>query len=123
MADLLGTKHEGDIVRAVNVTRDNFSWTNFDGVTKGIKDLDVQHLSNIYYFIKYLAPEYYSDKTVNLFNEEIDIRLDGIPLPYKPLRSFSREIEVLRLKGYLKEVEGKTLIFVDGREIGEVFEG
>lgn len=123
MADLLGLKHQGDVVTTVT-KRSRSIWTTFDGVDKRIENLDTQHLCNIHYFMKYVNPEFYDKSTKHLIACEIDRRLDGKLLPYKPLRRFAGEIQYLKQKNWLVDdfMEHKTLVVIDGKVIGEVDE-
>ena len=125
MADLLGLKHQNDVVTTTTIPkRSQVTWTTFDGVKNKVEDLDSQHLCNIHYFMKYVNPDFYNKSTKRLIACEIDRRLDGQLLPYKPLSRFPGEIEYLKQKGWLfKDTENKkTLVIIDGEIIGEVDE-
>lgn len=123
MADLLGLKYEGDVVTTV-AKRKCITWTTFDGVNIKVEDIDSQHLCNIHYFMKYVNPEFYDESIKNLIACEIDRRLDGQLLPYKPLRRFAVEMQYLKHKKWLVEDKenNKTLVIIDGNIIGEVDE-
>lgn len=123
MADLLGLKHQNDVVTVTIVPKRNKSiWTTFDGVDSAIENLDSQHLCNIHYFMKYVNPDFYDKSTKHLIACEIDRRLDGQLLPYKPLRRFPAEIAYLKHMGWLFEQGNKTLIIINGEIIGQVAE-
>ena len=100
--------------------KDEPTWTTFEGVEKSISEIDHQHLSNIYYFMKYVNPSFY-DKEVNmLIGMEIDGRFDGKLLPWRPLKRFRGEIEFLRCKRWILRHGNKSLIVINGKIIGEV---
>ncbi len=121
MADLLGLKYENDRVLS---RRELVTWINFEGVEKKVYELDGQHLCNIYYFMKYVNPEFYDKDIKGLIASEIDLRFDGKILEYRPLRRFLGEISFLKSKGYLVEGYQKkvTYIVIDGKRIGRVAE-
>ena len=123
MADLLVLKHQVDVVTTVTKRNSNI-WTTFDGVDKRVENLDTQHLCNIHYFMKYVNPDFYDESIKHLIACEIDRRLDGNLLPYKPLRRFAGEINYLKQKNWLVEdrENNKTLVIIDGEIIGEVDE-
>jgi len=126
MADLLGLKHQNDVVTTVprKPRRSYIIWSTFYGVDNVIENLDSQHLCNIHYFMKYVNPEFYCGETKLLIRCEIDRRLDGQILPYKPLRRFAGEIAYLQHKGWLVEDKenNKTLVIIPGEKVGEVDE-
>jgi hypothetical protein len=100
------------------------TWLSFDGKRKTIDQLDHQHLSNIYYYMKYTQPEVYSSAEVQMMKDELAKRFDDILLPYKPLRKFKLEIELLSRRGYLKQkknMDGLDVV-INGEWIGEVDE-
>lgn len=121
MADLLGLKYQNDVVTIVP-KRSQVTWTSLDGVSKKVENLDSQHLCNIHYFMKYVNPDFYDKSTKHLIACEIDRRLDGQLLPYKPLRRFYGELAYLKQKGWLFEQDNKTLIIINGEIIGQVAE-
>ena len=123
MADLLGLKYRNDVMTRVT-KRSKVIWTTFDGVKIKVEDLDSQHLCNIHYFMKYVNPGFYDKSIKHLIACEIDRRLDGNLLPYKPLRRFAGEINYLKQKNWLVEdrENNKTLVIIDGEIIGEVDE-
>lgn len=124
MADILGTKYENDVVTTVTLTppSQEITWTTFEGVTKTLSTIDHQHISNIYWFMKLVNPDFYDKSTKTLIAGEIDKRFDGELLPYRPLPRFRGEIESLRRKGYLRErVAGAIVeVVVDGEVVGVV---
>jgi len=104
--------------------REEVTWTTFEGESRKVYELDGQHLCNIYYYMKYVSPEFYRRETKLLIASEIDKRFDGQPLEYRPLRRFASEIRFLEQKGWLvkNEQENITYVVIDGKRIGQVLE-
>ena len=92
-------------------------WTTFYGQSIPIEQMSHSHLSNILWYFELIKifplPE---------IQKEIIKRFGGIRLPYKPLISFSEEIDFLENKGYLVPEEGTQNqdIIVNNRWIGQV---
>lgn len=100
-------------------------WGSFDGRSKEIEDLDDQHLSNILWYYHLLIPECsIKDRTYKIISEEIIRRFGELkPLPYRPMVNFTREINELKRKGYIKGIGLNEDIIVDGEVIGQVVQG
>lgn len=98
-------------------------WQTFEGERKKISEIDYQHLSNIHYWMNLTFPGYDSD-IVNLIQSELDIRFAGEILPYRPLRRFDMEMDILQKKGWLwpKPSGIGHNVIVNGEWIGEVDE-
>lgn len=97
----------------------SLSWRSFDGSTRTIGELDHQHLCNIYYFMKYTSDVPYDAITINIINNELANRFGDVLLPYKPLKRFKLEMDLLSKKGYLQP---NGDIIVNGDWIGKVEE-
>lgn len=115
MADLLGIKFEGDVVRTIE-----FEWHTFEGVVKKISQIDHQHLSNIIYFMKYVGG--YGEDVKSRMQDQLDTKFQSNLLPWRPLRRFEGEMNFLKSQGWLKEEKDKTLIIINGELIGQVAE-
>jgi hypothetical protein len=118
-------------------------WGSFDGRSKEIEDLDDQHLSNILWYYHLLIPDCtIKDRVIVEIGLELLDRLgewcDGteekpyrhctstikdVILPYRPMVNFSREIEALKSKGYIKGIGLNEDIIVNGEVIGQVVQG
>ncbi len=100
-------------------------WGSFDGRSKEIEDLDDQHISNILWYYHLLIPDcHIKDRVYKVICEEIVSRFGELkPLPYRPMVNFSREIEALKAKGYIKGIGLNENIIVNGEIIGQVVQG
>ena len=100
-------------------------WNSFDGCNKEIEDLDDQHLSNIVWYYFLLVPNSeIKDRTLVTIYNEITRRFGEFKiLPYRPMVDFTREIEALKDKGYIKGIGLNEDIIVDGEVIGQVVQG
>ena len=98
-------------------------WQTFEGQRKKISDIDHQHLSNIHYWMNLTFPGY-EPEIVNLFQGELNKRFAGEILPYRPLRRFKMEMDILQEKGWLlpKQSGIGHNIIINGQWIGEVDE-
>jgi ADP-ribose pyrophosphatase YjhB (NUDIX family) len=104
----------------------NIEHTTFQGKLVTMRDIDHQHLSNLYYHQKYTSPLFlgasYAKSARGVFHIKIiqtvlDHRFNGQLLPFRPHVRFQEEIKALERAGYLQS-DGK--IVVDGKEIGEI---
>ena len=98
-------------------------WQTFEGQRKKISEIDHQHLSNIHYWINLTFPGYHPD-IVNLIQNEINNRFAGEILPYRPLRRFAMEMDILQKKGWLwpKPSGIGHNIIINHKWVGEVDE-
>lgn len=96
-------------------------WQTFEGQRKKISEIDHQHLSNIHYWMNLTFPGYESE-IVNLIQGELDKRFAGEILPYRPLRRFKMEMDILQEKGWLcpKPSGIGHNIMINNKWIGEV---
>lgn len=122
MADILGTKHENDVVKSSSANL--VVWQTFEGNRLFLQDINHQHLSNIYYYMKYVSPESYRPEVVRMIKDELATRFDDILLPYRPLRRFKQEISYLQEKGWLwpKPSGIGHNVIINGEWVGEVDE-
>lgn len=90
-------------------------WTTFDGRKVSISDIDHQHLSNTYWFMKifWKAP----DAQLWQILEQIQQRFDGRILDYHPRVDFKEEIAYLRRKGMITSADE---IIYNGEIIGRL---
>jgi len=103
---------------------ENSIWQTFEGERKPINEIDHQHLSNIYYYMKHILPGAYEAHIVKLITNEIAHRFEDVLLPYRPLRRFKQEMDVLQKKGWLwpKPSGIGHNIIINGEWVGEVDE-
>ncbi len=99
-------------------------WQTFEGDRKKISEIDHQHLSNIYYYMKHILPGAYKDSVVKSITDELARRFDDILLPYRPLRRFKQEMDILQKKGWLwpKPSGIGHNVIINGEWVGEVDE-
>lgn len=99
-------------------------WMTFEGDIKRLNEIDHQHLSNIYYYMKYTMPGAYDSLTKQLIKNELAERFEDVLLPYRPLRRFKQEMDVLQKKGWLwpKPSGIGHNVIINGEWIGEVDE-
>ena len=74
----------------------NRRWMTFKGRATSFAETDHQHLSNIYYFNKYVNNQ---EEFCKLVLDEINWRFNGQLLPYRPHPQFQYEMDILRSKG------------------------
>lgn len=87
-------------------------WTTFNNRKISIKNLEDQHLSNIYWFSKIFHNNIHCE-----ILDEIWKRFGGKPLEYKPLGNiFCEEMVGLRMKNLIHGDE----IILDGKIIGTI---
>lgn len=89
------------------------TWTTWEGKKKTVKEIDHQHLSNIYWFNILLYNRVYL-----FIVDELKSRFNSALLPYRPDVRFENELRSLKKNGFL--VDGK--IYYQGNEVGEVHE-
>ncbi len=68
-------------------------YTTYDKKVIEFDDIDHQHLSNIYWYNKVCLNR--SDLNLSHVTKSIDLRFNGIVLPYRPLERFKDEVEYL----------------------------
>ncbi|MDG1950964.1 MAG: hypothetical protein P8J32_09200 [bacterium] len=92
----------------------------FDGRQMNLIDVSDQHLCNIVHYSEHIGMSmfmaYYGDQV----RAEIQKRLNGEMLPYRPPIQHVDEIQTLQDKGMLREENGVVLVVKDGKIIGEV---
>jgi hypothetical protein len=76
-------------------------WKTFEGRILHFEDMDHQHISNIFWFCVIVSPELYDDTTKNDIINFIEYKHQGLVAPYKPVRGFMYEQDILHRKGYL----------------------
>lgn len=92
----------------------------FDGRILKLHEIEDQHLCNIVHYAEHIGMSgFYWAYKIEV-DQEIQKRLNGKLLPYKPPVQSFNEIKKLKTKGMLEVVEGKILIKKDGEIIGEV---
>ena len=89
-------------------------WKTWDDREMEFDSLTHQHLSNIYYFMKYLNPRFYPSALQFFVKKYILVKFGGI-LQYHPDPKFVGERRVLIRLGYLKP---NGDIIVDSKKIG-----
>lgn len=90
-------------------------WTTYYGQAIDFNKMSHQHLSNITYYNRLVLGEEPPRVIIN----ELEHRFGGIILPYHPLISFTREIEILKAKGHTTG-EPNADIFNKGIWIGKI---
>lgn len=91
------------------------TWQTFYGIQIPISSLNHQHLSNIIWYWALIVKE----PTPQEIQDELDRRFSGFKLPYRPLISFTSEINVLFAFGYITNKLNSDII-VEGKWIGEL---
>lgn len=81
-----------------------------------MEEMSHQHMSNIYYFTKYIVPELYPQSIRNDIMNWLLVRFDGVILPYHPVHEFVQEQIYLSKMGYLRD---NNDIVVNGELIGK----
>lgn len=74
-------------------------YTTFDKKVIDFDEIDHQHLSNIYWYNKICLNR--GDLSLSNVIKSIDLRFNGIVLPYRPLERFKDEIRHLDQNGML----------------------
>jgi hypothetical protein len=90
-------------------------WGTFYGRQTPISQISHQHLSNILWYYELVT----NLAVTPLIQAEIDERFGGIRLPYKPLHSFTYEIDALYDMGYITDKISSDII-VDGKWVGRL---
>jgi|ERR1044072_2543298 hypothetical protein len=90
-------------------------WETFYGAKIAINELSHQHLSNILWYWQLIVKE----TAPRGIQDELEIRFGGIRLPYRPLISFTSEINVLFVYGYISDKLNSDII-VDGKWVGQL---
>lgn len=78
------------------------NWTTFDNRSVRMDEMTHQHMSNIYYFTKYIVPQFYPQSVRDEIWIWILVRFGGIVLPYYPVPEFIEEKKYLQMMGYIK---------------------
>ena len=91
------------------------SWRTYDNRVINMEEMSHQHMSNIFYFVNNIVPNYYPDSTRNYISKWLLIRFDNVILPFCPDPNFKNEKDYLLRMGYLKE---NNDIVVNGEKIG-----
>ncbi len=91
-------------------------WITYDNRMVTMEEMSHQHMSNIYYYTKYIVPQLYPQCVREDIQKWLLIRFDGVILPYRPVHKFVMEQEYLAKMGYLKE---NNDIVVNGELIGK----
>ena len=94
---------------------DTSVWQTHYGTQINITALSHQHLSNILWYWQLIVKE----SAPMEIQDELEIRFGGIKLPYRPLISFTSEINVLFAYGYITNKLNSDII-VDGKWVGQV---
>ena len=97
-------------------------WGSFNGKSREISDLDQQHMSNILWYHE-LIFDITEGRRVDIIKDELDLRFEGVRLPYQPVDTFKTEIEMLKRKGYIKDNGLNEDVVVNGIKVGEVIKG
>jgi hypothetical protein len=84
-------------------------WITYDNRTVTMEEMSHQHMSNIYYYTKYILPELYCDSTRNDIFRWLLKRFGGVILNYHPHPDFLWEKDYLLQRGYLKE-DGRIVV-------------
>lgn len=90
-------------------------WTTFYDSTIESSNLSHQHLSNIFWYFELVLK---MEKPLELLNE-LDIRFGGIRLPYKPMISYTYEINSLLKNGYITNTHDSDII-VNNKWVGKL---
>ena len=91
-------------------------WITYDNRAVTMEEMTHQHMSNIYYFTKFIVPELYPQSVRDDIMKWLLIRFEGVILPYRPDHGFIQEQAYLAKMGYLKE---NNDIIVNGEIIGK----
>ena len=78
-------------------------WITFDDRYVNMEEMSHQHMSNIWYFTRYIVPHLYSESVRNYVWSWLNKRFGGVILPYHPHPDFKEEKAYLQMMGYLKE--------------------
>ena len=90
-------------------------WITYDDRKVLMDEMSHQHMSNIWYFTRYIVPHLYPDSVRNDVWAWLNKRFGGVILPYHPHPDFHQERAYLKYMGYLKE---DNRIVVDNQIIG-----
>ena len=93
-------------------------WRTFRNKKVSLDTIDHQHLSNCYWYLKII----HNEKEADLANlvETAKERFNGQLLPYRPHVDFLYEIKELKKLDCLVDEGGRTVIYYNGREVGEI---
>lgn len=89
------------------------NWTTFYGREFKLHELSHQHLSNILWYYDIVMAE----EAPTYIKIELITRFGGMRLPYRPMLSFTQEIDFLLDKGYIDGSHDSNVV-VNGRWIG-----
>lgn len=90
-------------------------WTTVDRRTILKDDITHEHLSNIYYYVRFFYPELYPDWTRREVCDLLDTKFNGEILPYKPFWDY--EIARIKSKGWVME---NGDIVINGFKLGKL---
>lgn len=94
---------------------ENRVWHTFYGRQIPLEQLSHQHLSNIIWYWKII----FKESIYKAITDQVDTRFGGQILPYRPLISFTNEIDTLFAMGYITSKLNSDII-VDGKWIGKL---
>jgi hypothetical protein len=91
------------------------NWHTFYGRQIPLEQLSHQHLSNIIWYWEII----FKSRINQAVYDQIEKRFGGQKLPYRPLISFTNEIDTLFAMGYITSKLNSDII-VDGKWIGKI---
>lgn len=91
-------------------------WKTFYGANMSIDRLSHQHLSNILWYYEIVVN---NPLDVQNIQDIITNRYGGIRLPYRPMISFTQEINYLFIHGHITNKIDSNII-VDGKWVGKL---
>jgi hypothetical protein len=100
---------------------EGIKWRSYDGKQLYIHEMTHEHISSLYYFMKYVS-KHPNELVTNEINRVITEKYSGVVLPYYPHSGVIGEAERLYEKGLLKyDKENHKFNIVDNGEwIGEM---
>lgn len=90
-------------------------WITYDNRTVLMEEMSHQHMSNIWYYINYILPQYYPQSVRDDIQTWLNKRFGGVILPYHPHPNFDFERAYLRKLGFLQP---NGDIIIKGERVG-----
>lgn len=90
------------------------TWITWDNRIVPIDEISHQHMSNIYYYINFVLPEYYHISMRVEICKFLMTKFSSI-LPYSPDPKFEFEKNLLKELGFLRE---NNEIYIEGKKVG-----
>jgi hypothetical protein len=99
----------------MNLLDENRIWHTFYGSQIPLEQLSHQHISNIIWYWEIIVKERVDQEIY----DQLETKYGGLRLPYRPLVSFTSEINTLFAMGYITSKLNSDII-VNGKWIGKI---